>query len=59
MNLQKSMRDGRNKDVVKYRFRMYLKEYEAGEEQADAATKSRHRSLQLDYYRYMMGSAEK
>jgi hypothetical protein len=57
-NLVKAMNDNRKKGIVKYKFRMYLTEYDNLEREPDVGEKIRHRELSLEYFRYMASSEE-
>lgn len=57
INLKLAMKKGKSKDIVKYKFQEYLKEYDQLSDPS-ITRKINHRDLFYDYTRYIMASGD-
>lgn len=57
LNLEKAMRENKPKNVVRYKFRKYMEEYDNKEK--NVIDKIRHRDLSLEYFKYMLSNGDK
>jgi len=56
VNIRLAMKKGKSKDVVRYKFKEYMKLYD--EKDKDTIDKIMHRELFYDYLRYMAKSGD-
>lgn len=56
INFKLAMKRNKPKNVVRYKFRKYMEEYD--EMEKTIGDKIRHRELALDYFRYMAKSSD-